>query len=64
LEIEVGARIVVHTPDQLEFRGRLVEYRDGIGGKKTAVVRLDTGWLTSYPVSLVRPEEPRKTDAR
>jgi hypothetical protein len=52
-----GDRIVVRTPDRREFRGRLVEIRDAGGGRATAVVRLDTGWVTSYPLDMVERDE-------
>jgi hypothetical protein len=61
LTIGVGERVVVQTPDRREFRGRLVEYRALPGGRKGAVVRLDTGWLTTYPLELLRPETGRQT---
>jgi len=48
-----GDRIVVRTPDRREYRGRLIEIRPAPSGSDVAVVRLDTGWETSYPVSLV-----------
>jgi len=55
VELKIGGRIVVRTPDRREYRGELVEIRVGNGGSKVAVVRLDTGWLTSYPVAMVHP---------
>lgn len=48
----VGERIVVRTPDRREFRGRIVEYR----GPDSAVVRFDTGWVTTYPLRLIFPD--------
>jgi hypothetical protein len=53
--LEIGGRIVVRTPDRREYRGELVEFRIGNSGSDVAVVRLDTGWLTSYPVAMVHP---------
>jgi hypothetical protein len=50
-----GQRIVVRTPDRREYRGQLVELRTGGAENATAVVRLDTGWLTSYPITMVHP---------
>jgi hypothetical protein len=50
--IEPGQRIVVRTPDQREFRGRLLGYR-GQGDRLLALVRLDTGWETTYPAAMV-----------
>lgn len=55
VNLEIGGRIVVRTPDRREYRGELVELRSGNGGSEVAVVRLDTGWLTSYPVAMVHP---------
>ena len=51
-----GARVVVKTPDLREWRGRVVEIRVGESGKGRIVVRLDSGWETSYPESLVFAE--------
>ena len=56
--MENGDRIVVRTPDRREYRGRLVEIRGSEGGPATAVVRLDTGWITSYPLHMVHKDEP------
>jgi hypothetical protein len=56
--LEIGRRIVVRTPDRREYRGELVEFRKGNSGSEVAVVRLDTGWLTSYPVAMVHPLDP------
>jgi hypothetical protein len=47
-----GDRIVVRTPDRRAYFGRLLEVRDSSGNDQ-AVVRLDTGWMTSYPVHMV-----------
>ncbi len=54
-----GDRVVIVTPDRREFRGRLVELRERENGKTLAVIRLDTGWMTTYPVEMVRPQEDR-----
>ncbi len=51
--VRPGDRVVIRTPDRREFRGVLVEPR----GEDAAVVRLDTGWLTTYPLRLIFPEE-------
>ena len=56
MAIQVGDRIVVRTPDRREFRGRLMELRARGDGRRLAVVRLDTGWLTTYPAEMVWPE--------
>lgn len=50
--IEPGERVVVRTPDRREFRGRLLAYRQQ-AGQFVAVVRLDTGWETTYPAAMV-----------
>ena len=52
----VGERVVVRTPDQREFRGSVVELKHLPGGRPAAVVRLDTGWQTTYPLELLRAE--------
>jgi hypothetical protein len=63
VHLEIGGRIVVRTPDRREYRGELVEFRIGISGSEMAVVRLDTGWLTSYPVAMVHPlDSPSRGD--
>lgn len=54
--IEPGERIVIRTPDHREFRGRLMEYR-GRGSGCVALVRLDTGWETTYPTAMVWKDE-------
>jgi hypothetical protein len=56
----VGSRIIVRPPDRREYRGRLLEIRRDTLGRNLAVVRLDTGWVTTYPVSMVSadPESP------
>lgn len=45
---EIGERIVVRTPDRREFRGWMVGRRDS-----AALVRLDTGWVTAFPLRMV-----------
>ncbi len=55
---QVGERVVVHTPDRREFRGRVTEITTLPGGRPAAVVRLDTGWMTTYPLDLLHPEAP------
>jgi hypothetical protein len=57
--MKTGDRVVVATPDRREFRGRLVELRERADGKKLAVIRLDTGWLTTYPLDMVHAEKQR-----
>jgi hypothetical protein len=49
-----GDRIVVHTPDGRAYSGRLVEVRRR-GRSPQAVVRLDTGWVTTYPLRMLVP---------
>ena len=52
---EQGERIVIRTPDRREFRGEYIALRDG-----RVVVRLDTGWVTTYPRRMVfRDRSPR-----
>jgi hypothetical protein len=48
-----GDAIVVRTPDRREFRGRLLEVRTGTHGRPEAVVRLDTGWVTAFPLTMI-----------
>lgn len=60
MTIEAGDRIVVRTPDRREYRGHLIEVRTDPSGTERAIVRLDTGWVTSYPLGMVEREEPRR----
>lgn len=53
-----GQRIVVRTPDRREYQGQFVERRTGRGNQQLIVVRLDTGWLTSYPAAMVHAVAP------
>ncbi len=53
-----GDRIVIRTPDRREFRGILVERKQHPDGRSMVVVRLDTGWVTTYPAELVYPDAP------
>ncbi len=55
MEIKPGQRVVVKTPDRHQWRGRLVEVKEA-DGRRLAVVRLDTGWVTTYPVAIVQRE--------
>lgn len=59
MAIGVGERVVVKTPDRREFRGRVVGLKALSGGRPAAVVRLDSGWLTTYPLELLHPEDGR-----
>ncbi len=52
-----GDPVVVRTPDRREYRGHLLEWREGASGPQRAVVRLDTGWVTTYPVHMVHLDE-------
>lgn len=54
--LQPGDAIVVRTPDRRSFYGRLVEWRGSSG-----VVRLDTGWVTTYPETLIFPDDRRAT---
>lgn len=56
--LRAGDRVVVRTPDRHTYRGVLVELRRSVQGSQNAVVRLDTGWLTTYPADMVDVEEP------
>lgn len=58
--LNVGDRIEVRTPDRRSYFGYLLELREGPENTR-AVVRLDTGWVTSYPVRLVHPVEDDST---
>ncbi len=55
-----GQAVVVSTPDRREYRGRLVRLQTDLHGRTVAVVRLDTGWETSYPLHLIREAELRR----
>jgi len=52
-----GDPVVVRTPDRREYRGHLLEWREGVAGQQQVVVRLDTGWLTTYPEHMVHLDE-------
>jgi hypothetical protein len=55
-DLRIGDRIVVRTPDRRQWRGELVELKENQSGRPIALVRLDTGWLTSYPIDLLHRE--------
>ena len=57
MELQTGDRVVIRTPDRREYTGRLVSLEERAGGRMVAVVRLDTGWLTSYPLAMVHALE-------
>lgn len=59
-DLAVGDAIVVRTPDRREYRGSLLEIRGGVAEKPVAVVRLDTGWETTYPLAMVHPIADRE----
>ena len=63
LPLEVGKRIAVRTPDRREYRGVLVAFRKDVSDRAVAVVRLDTGWLTTYPLEMVHALEDPSADA-
>jgi hypothetical protein len=58
---EAGERVVVRTPDRREYRGRLLEIRER-DSRPYALVRLDTGWETTYPLHMVHPEREKSSD--
>lgn len=45
--------MIVRTPDRREYAGRLIEIERRQHGREFAVVKLDSGWVTSYPVTMV-----------
>lgn len=51
-----GDSVVVSTADGHRFHGILVECRWDRLNREHAVIRLDTGWVTSYPMDMVRAE--------
>jgi len=54
-EVSVGQNVTVETADGHRFHGRVLELRQDRNGQSVAVLRLDTGWQVSYPVSMTRP---------
>jgi hypothetical protein len=58
---EAGERVVVRTPDRREYRGQLLEVREQDRGPY-ALVRLDSGWETTYPLHMVHPEREKASD--
>jgi hypothetical protein len=56
LPYKIGDRVVVRTPDRREYRGIVRGFREIDEGRWLAVVRLDTGWETTYPVEMVHLE--------
>lgn len=53
-ELSPGERIVIATNDNHRFGGRLIEVRKDRLGRELAVVRLDSGWVTTYPLEMIR----------
>jgi hypothetical protein len=49
-----GAPVQVVTNDGHIFRAEVVEVRVRDGREDLAVLKFDTGWVTSYPVSMVK----------
>gem|GEM_PF-6584769 len=45
---------MVVTPDGHRFQGTLVERRVDFHGRDVCVLRLDSGWVTTYPAEMVR----------
>ena len=48
-----GQRVVVRTPDRREWGGVAVAVRTADGAEPAVEVRLDTGWVTTYPLRMV-----------
>ena len=55
-DLRLGQRVVVRTPDRRVWQGLLVEVQERPDGRQFAVVRLDSGWITSYPLTMVHSE--------
>lgn len=61
--LEHNERVAIRTPDQREYRGRFLERRrDDQNSREYGVVRLDSGWLTSYPIEMIHPLESQRAD--
>jgi len=54
-----GQRVIVRTPDRREWRGVALGVREGPDGTALVEIRLDTGWVTTYPIRMVFPTEGR-----
>ncbi len=52
--LKAGQRIAVRTPDRREYRGEFVELRTR-DNRTVAVVKLDTGWVTTFPPDMIHP---------
>lgn len=59
--LTVGDPIVVHTPDRRQYRGVFIGYRAEEAGTPRLLVRLDTGWQTSFPAEMVHRDTQRDT---
>lgn len=53
-EPAVGEDVTVQTADGNLFHGQVLSFGVDPGGRRTAMLRLDTGWQVSYPVSMLR----------
>lgn len=62
LRPEPGDQVVVLTPDRRAYYGRLLEVRESPDNAQ-AVVRLDTGWVTSFPMHMVHMADTTPTDS-
>jgi len=59
-----GESVVVITNDGHRFSGRLIEIRRDSHGRDLAVIRLETGWVTTYPLSMVEPTQAVRPEKR
>ena len=52
-----GDGVVVSTNDGHLFKGRLIEVRTDVSDRVVAVIRLETGWVVSYPLEMVSQDK-------
>lgn len=55
MQTDIGQPVEIRTRDGHVYRGVLLEIRRLPDGRELGVVRLETGWVTSYPISMMRP---------
>jgi hypothetical protein len=53
IKVAVGEQVQVRTRDGHVYRGELLEIRYLADGRELGVIRLDTGWVTSYPLTMI-----------